>query len=175
MKRFIAAILFLALTGAAFAQSTGNSSMTVTNTNQNGQSTSANSSPVVLSSNQYPDPCVLGTGISAPISLSAATSAIIITHSGTKSTYICHLDIVVSGADNVALIEGNTSLCGTGTYGLAGGITAATGWNFAANSGIAIGNGAGTVISADHAAGDDVCLLPSSTAQISGSVRYVQQ
>ena len=77
-------------------------------------------------------------------------------------------------AQNIALVEGTGTTCGTGTAGMAGGTTAATGWNFAANSGLVKGAGSNWVFKTATAA-DNVCLLLSSTGQTSGSVRYVQQ
>ena len=57
---------------------------------------------------------------------------------------------------------------------MAGGTTAATGWNFATNGGMTLGNGDGAVLSADSANADNVCLLLSGTGQTSGGGHYVQ-
>lgn len=108
-----------------------------------------------------------------PISITAATA--IIAGVAAKKIYICSIDLVVGAADNVALVEGTTTTtpCDTGTAGMAGGTTAATGWNFAANGGLTKGNGVGLLYITATAA-DNVCLLVSSAAQVSGAVTYAQ-
>ena len=108
---------------------------------------------------------------STPVSITASTQ--IITGTLSKQTYVCALNLIVSAADNVALVEGTGSTCGTSTAGMAGGSIAATGWNFAANGGLTMGTGIGPVIRTATAA-DDVCLLVSTGAQVSGSVIWAQ-
>ena len=119
------------------------------------------------------DPCQSNNKFYAAINLTA--SGQIITSSSGKVTYICSLNIVTATAQNIALVEGTGSTCGTSTTGMAGGSTAATGWNFAANGGLTIGNGGGAVFAASNVANSNVCLLLSGTGQTSGSVTYVQQ
>lgn len=122
------------------------------------------------------DPCTQGTKLGAPINLTA--SGQLITGTASKKTYICSIDLVSATAQNVALVEGTGTTCATNIFGLAGGTTAATGWNLAANGGLTKGSGAGTVYSpsADtNATAANVCLLSSSTGQISGQITYVQQ
>jgi hypothetical protein len=97
----------------------------------------------------------------------------IITGAASKQTYICAVNLMVGAADNVALVEGTGSTCGTGTAGMAGGTTAATGWNFAANGGLTLGNGQGMVARTATAA-DNVCLLVSGGAQVSGGITWAQ-
>jgi hypothetical protein len=94
---------------------------------------------------------------------------------GVYPTYICADEIVVGGADNVALVYGTktTTECDTGTTGMSGGNTAATGWNFAANGGKTHGNGVGILYKVPP--GKDVCLFPSAAVQASGSLVWVQQ
>jgi hypothetical protein len=120
----------------------------------------------------YLDPCKRGPKTRFTINLAA--SGQIITGAASKKTYICDFDIVTATAQNIALVEGTGSVCATGIAGMAGGSTAATGWNFAANGGLVKGNGDAAVYSADSAAADNVCLLLSSTGQSSGSGHYVQ-
>jgi hypothetical protein len=106
-----------------------------------------------------------------PFSLTANTR--IITGAASKQTYICSINLLVSAADNVALVEGTGTTCATGTAGMAGGATAATGWNLAANGGLAQGSGLGAIMRTATAA-DDVCLVVSGTAQVSGAVSWTQ-
>jgi hypothetical protein len=118
------------------------------------------------------DPCTQATKLGAVISVTG--SAQIIAGTSAKKTYICAIDVVTATAQNIALVEGTGSVCATNIFGLAGG----TGWNFAANSGVARGSGDGTVYSpsADtNAAAANVCLLLSGSGQTSGQISYVQQ
>lgn len=115
---------------------------------------------------------VLGTPVCdnwKPINTTANVQ--LITASAGQFVYICSINIVVGAADNVALVEGTGATCGTGTAGMMGGATAATGWNFGANGGIAHGSGFGAVAKT-ATAGDNVCLLVSAAAQASGSVSW---
>jgi hypothetical protein len=120
----------------------------------------------------YLDPCKRGAKTRFTINLTA--SGQIITGTSSKKTYICDFDLVTATAQNIALVEGTGTTCATGTAGMAGGTTAGTGWNFAANGGLTKGNGDAAVFSADSANADNVCLLLSGTGQTSGSGHYVQ-
>jgi hypothetical protein len=110
-----------------------------------------------------------------PFNISTATTALVIPKSSSDWTYICAAEVVVAGADNVALIYGTTSStpCDTGATGISGGATAATGWNFAANGGKTYGNGAGILYRVPP--GKDVCLQTSAAVQASGSFTWTQQ
>jgi hypothetical protein len=125
------------------------------------------------SGNKYlADPCQQIAGSSANINLTA--SGQIITGTSGKQTYICALDIVTATAQNIALVEGTGTTCATSIAGMAGGTTASTGWNFAANGGLVKGAGSNWVYKT-ATTGDNVCLLLSGTGQTSGEVKYVQQ
>lgn len=122
------------------------------------------------------DPCLGSAKSGGVINLTA--SGQVITGTASKKTYICALNLVSATAQNIALVEGTGTTCATNIFGLAGGTTAATGWNLAANGGHNEGSGVGTVISpsADtNATAANVCLLLSGTGQTSGQVAYVQQ
>ena len=75
-------------------------------------------------------------------------------------------------AQNIALVSGTGTVCATSLGPMLGGTTAATGFNFAANGGIVLGNGAATIAKSDTDA-DNVCILMSSTGQLSGVISYV--
>jgi hypothetical protein len=68
------------------------------------------------------------------------------------------MHMITAAANNVALIEGTGATCGTGSAGMAGGTTAASGYNLAANGGIAFGSGLGTVMQT-ATTGDSVCVV----------------
>lgn len=120
------------------------------------------------------DPCQTNAKAYAVINISASGSAKIITGTSSKKTYICSLHLVTNAANNVAMTEGTGSNCGTGTAAVVGSTTAASGWNFSANGGIALGNGGAAVVGTFTNA-DDVCLNPSASTQLTGQVAYVQQ
>lgn len=121
----------------------------------------------------YLDPCQFNTPSVAVINLTA--SGQLITGTAAKQTYICWLQFSISAtADNVALVEGTGSTCGTSTAGMAGGATTGTGWNLLASGSVTSGTG-GLWVFKTATLADNVCLLASSAAQISGIVKYVKQ
>jgi hypothetical protein len=109
--------------------------------------------------------------VSTPINVTTSTQ--IVSGAVGKQTYLCSINLIAGAPDNVALVEGSGTICGTGTAGIAGGTTAATGWNFAANGGLTLGNGVGMVARTATAA-DNVCLFVGSGAQVSGSIVWAQ-
>jgi hypothetical protein len=124
-------------------------------------------SPVVA------DPCSQQTRSVYVVNLTAGAQ--IITGTSAKQTYICFIQFSLSATgDNIALVEGTGSTCGTSTAGMAGGATAATGWNLLANGSVTAGTMTAWAFKTATTA-DNVCLLASSGAQISGIVQYVQQ
>jgi hypothetical protein len=120
------------------------------------------------------DPCKAQTKFYVSISQTANTQ--LVTGTASKKIYICSIHVVVAVVTNVALVEGTGSVCATGTAGVSGfgGATAATGWNFAANGGIALGNGDGAV-GAEGTNADNLCLFNSGSGQVSGGISYVVQ
>lgn len=120
------------------------------------------------------DPCTAYAKTFVPISINTAATTVVISASASNKNYICSLELVAAGADNVALVEDATGSCASPDAGMAGGTTAATGWNFAANSGIARGNGNGTVYKS-ASTNVNVCLITSAAVQLSGVLSYVQK
>lgn len=97
-------------------------------------------------------------------------NAQIITGVSGRRIYICSLNITTATAQNVAVVAGTGSVCATTTVavpGTSGGATAATGWNWAANSGIVIGGGF-DAIAKTTVNGDNVCVFQSGSGQLSG-------
>jgi hypothetical protein len=130
--------------------------------------------PVVLHEMLGLDPCQYNPKTPFPINMATGTATTIMTGVAAKQWYVCSINIISAAAMNIALIEGTTGTCGTGTAGMAGGTTAATGWNLAANSGLTEGDGLGT-IAQTVTAGDSVCLLNSGSTQLSGTIMAVNQ
>lgn len=120
------------------------------------------------------DPCSALAKTHIPINISTATTTELTASLAGASTYyyVCSIDIVTAGANNVALVDDDTDNCASVTAGLAGGTTAASGWNFAANGGMTKGNGTGTVFKA-VTANSVLCLVTSAATQLSGSIQVV--
>lgn len=93
---------------------------------------------------------------------------------GTANTkiYLCSIIMISATAQNLALVEGTGTVCATGTAGVTGGSTANTGFNWIANEGLTAGSGVGT-LAATATAGNNLCLLQSSTGQVSGVIGVV--
>jgi hypothetical protein len=105
------------------------------------------------------------------INISSATTTLMITGVASRQVHIAAFHLITAAANNVAWIEGTGATCGTGTAGMAGGTTAASGYNLAANGGIAQGVGFGDVL-ATTTSGDSVCLVTSAATQLSGFIKY---
>jgi hypothetical protein len=105
------------------------------------------------------------------INVSTATTTLLVTGVSGRQVRISAMHMITAAANNVALIEGTGATCGTGSAGMAGGTTAASGYNFAANGGIAFGSGLGTVMQT-ATTGDSVCVVTSAATQLSGGLQY---
>lgn len=135
-----------------------------------GVGTSAGSQRVALSPI---DPCSPDSNATRGyVAVSLTTSSQIITGSAPNFVYVCSISLVAGAATNVAVVAGTGTVCATSIAGIFGGSTAATGYNFAANGGIAFGNG-GASIGRSDATGENLCILVSAANQISGSLTYV--
>ena len=111
--------------------------------------------------------------MSAPISITTATTTRIVTPSASNKTYICGLTVVTAAANNVGIVEGTGGTCGTGTAGVIGGTTAANGPNFGANSGLALQAGK-TAHAYTAGTNVDLCLITSAATPLAGVIKYVQ-
>lgn len=120
------------------------------------------------------DPCASVAHVFSNINIASGTTTKIVAGTSGKKTYICHQLMVSAAADNVAIVEGTGTNCGTSTVGMSGGTTAATGWNFQTGGGLSEGNGTNAVL-ATATAGDDVCLITSGAVQLSGHMVTAQQ
>jgi|SRR5579872_1682112 len=120
------------------------------------------------------DPCKGQTKLYVSINQTANTQ--LVAGTASKKIYICSIHVVVAVAASVALVEGTGSVCATGTAGVSGfgGATAATGWNFAVNGGIVVGNG-DAAVGAEGTNADNLCLFNSGSGQVSGGISYVVQ
>jgi hypothetical protein len=119
------------------------------------------------------DPCSGVAKVYVPIDIvTATTTEVVGTASGASNyIYICSINLVSAGANNVALVEDDTDACASPSAGIAGGVTAAEGWNLAANGGLTQGNGNGS-IAKSAAQNRYVCLITSAAVQLSGTIVY---
>jgi len=122
--------------------------------------------------NLYTNP---GSPCNTPVTINLTASGRVVTGVSGQKVHICSIIYVLSPLVSVAMVEGTGSTCGTGTAGMEGGTTAATGFVFtnaggAANtSGLSFGNGAG-IVDQTTTNGDDVCFLLSGATQLSGKM-----
>jgi hypothetical protein len=106
------------------------------------------------------------------VNISTATTTEIANQVASEFFHICSINLVAAAAQTIAVVEDDTDACASPTAGLNGGTTAATGWSFAANGGIALGNGESTVMKT-ATANRYFCLITGQAAQISGTITYV--
>lgn len=121
------------------------------------------------------DPCASSAKTYLPINISTATTTEVTPSLAGASThyYVCSINIgPVAGAQNIALVDDDSDGCGSVTSGLAGGTTAGSGWNIAANGGLVLGNGASSVA---RTGGTNrvLCLVTSAAVQTSGVITVV--
>ena len=123
------------------------------------------------------DPCMFQAKTNVPISTATGTVALVAAVSA-KKIYVCSLTLIANAAVAVSLSEGSGATCGTsnqaGVIGVATNGTAANGLSLAANGGLTLGNGGGTVAQT-ATANNTLCLFQSGTVQIAGNMTYVQQ
>lgn len=124
---------------------------------------------------QVLDPCQTVAKSRAVISITTATTTAVITGAASKKTHICHVFLMTVAANNVALVEDATgTTCVSPEAALIGGVTAANGMNFSANSGMSLGNGQ-SAIAATVTNQNDICLITSAATPLAGVITYVQQ
>ena len=118
------------------------------------------------------DPCSGVAKSYIPISIVTATTTEITPSLAGSSThyYICSLNLVTAAANNVLVADDDSDGCGSptiGIFGSDGSPAAGEGWNFAANGGIALGNGVGSV-GRTQGTNRVICILTSAGTQLSG-------
>lgn len=123
-------------------------------------------------STALPDPCFTSNKTPFVVSVVTATTTQLVAASASNKLYICSAFLYSSAADNVALVEDATGSCASPDAGLLGGTTSGTGILLTANQGFTYGNGGGTVIKT-ASTNVNVCLITSTTAQVSGNITYV--
>ena len=118
------------------------------------------------------DPCSYKAKSYYVVNMNTATTNEIANAVTGEYFHVCSVNLVAAGAQTVSIGEDDTDGCGSITAGLFGGATAATGWSFAANGGISLGNGMGTVGRTSTTA-RYFCIITGQAQQISGTIAYV--
>lgn len=121
------------------------------------------------------DPCSGIAKTFIPIDIvTAATTEITPSLAGASTHYyICSLVLVTDAANDVAVVDDNTDNCVSPTAGIFGGFaTAAEGWNFGANGGLTLGNGANSV-GRTTTSNAVICIITSAATQLSGMMTVV--
>lgn len=123
------------------------------------------------SSNAMTDPCQ-GPKQFYVVDIVTATTVEIANAVVGKHFYICSVNLVAAAAQTISIAEDDTDGCGSLTAGLTGGVTAAEGWSFGVNGGIAA-IGGGYSIARTATAGRYLCAITGQAQQISGTIAYV--
>lgn len=107
---------------------------------------------------------VPATMASIPITVSTATTTLLVTGIAGKSIYVTAVDLISAGTGNAQFIAGTGATCGTGTVNVSGNynLTAQTGFTKAT------GNGAVWAL----AQGLSLCLVTSANVGMPGSLSY---
>lgn len=171
-----------ATNGLYFNVLQGNAAISATNGGYanllQGNAVNSVTNPIFVEQAANADPCsAASVKINVPISTATGTVALVAGVSA-KKIYVCSFSIITTTAISVSLSEGSGTTCGTssqaGVIGVGTNGTAANGLPLAANGGLTLGNGGGTV-AATATAANYLCLFQSGTAQIAGNLTYVQQ
>jgi hypothetical protein len=154
-------------------QTSTNNDVDIATLPNEGQQTMANSISVALASDiTVPDPCTFRAKTYVPINSSTAATTQLVAASASNKLYVCSLHMITNAANNVAFVEDDTSACASPTAGIIGGTTSGTGYILAANGGLTLGSGNGTV-GVTAATNRYVCLITSAATQLSGGLSYV--
>ena len=111
------------------------------------------------------DPC---SGLKQNIPITQTANTKYLTGAGHR-IYLCEVFLVGSDAENISIVEGTGTTCGTSTVAVVGGATAANGPNLAANGGWVQGNG-GASVASTNVPGDDVCIFESGSGRVAGNI-----
>lgn len=107
-----------------------------------------------------------GAATSAKISVAAATTTEILAAVSGARIYVTSFDFMAAGTNNVKLVYGTGTNCGTGTTDLTGA------YPLIAQAGISKGNGIGAILFLPVS--NALCVTTSGTGQLSGSFSFAQ-
>jgi hypothetical protein len=131
--------------------------------------------PVLVTPSAPADPCFASAKTNLPISTNSNSSVQLIALSGGTTIYVCSLSLIAAGATTVAVTTGTGTACVTNNAAVVGTTTAsiANSMSLAANGGLTLGSGVGTI--AKGAAASELCMILGSSVYVSGNLTYVQQ
>jgi hypothetical protein len=105
--------------------------------------------------------------LSAPISISTATTTQIVALSGSTSIYVTSEDFMAAGVDTFQWIYGTGTACATGQGTLSGAYSLST-----SNPGLTKGGGVGTILKVPS--GNALCAITTAAVAVAGSISYMQ-
>ena len=120
----------------------------------------------------YIDPCQREARTTYVVDIVTATTTEIANAVASEFFYLCSVSVFSAGTQNVAIVEDDTDACTSPTAGLNGGVTAAEGYNFTAQTGIVTGVGSHYVMKT-ATANRYLCIITSAAVQVSGTITYV--
>jgi len=125
-----------------------------------------------------PNPCVSGVLQTKGISFASTTAQLLVSASGTKTSYICWIHAQAEGTgETLSIIDGTqtTNPCDSGApVALDGSTTAANGNAMAANTGWVGGNSAAPIYIATGA-NRQICAITAGSNRVTISIVWVQQ
>ena len=158
---------------APLGQAHAQQAVNVTNANPNGQTTLASSSPVAPASNWINDPCWATNAKLSTTFASTTSGGVLVGGISGQKIHVCSLDVGVSSAANLLLIEGTGGTCAGGTSVVVwGGISTTNAFPFGANSGISKGAGVGTLFNTANAT-NSICVQFSTATLAVVDITYV--
>jgi hypothetical protein len=145
-----------------------------TSSNTTGDNSTFNTDALGLLWTRSLDPC---SGVAKSyyvVDIADGTNTEIANSVASQYFYICSVNLIAGGATTVLISQDDTDGCGSPEAGLHGGSTGTTteGWAIAANGGIALGNGNGSVMRTATAQ-RYLCIDQSASVQLSGTITYV--
>ena len=134
----------------------------------------ASMTPVLVTQSAPADPCFSSAKTNLAINGNSNSSAQLIALSGGTTIYVCSLSLIAAGATTVAFTTGTGTACVTNNAAVIGSTTAniANSISLAANGGLTLGSGVGTI--AKGAAASEFCMILGSSVYVAGNLTYVQ-
>ena len=131
--------------------------------------------PVLVTPSAPADPCFSSSKTNLAISQNGTSSVQLIALSGSTTIYVCSLSLIAAGATTVAITAGTGTACATPTAAVIGSTAAniANSISLAANGGLTLGSGVGTI--AKGVASSELCMILGTSVYVSGNLTYVQQ
>lgn len=105
-----------------------------------------------------------GTQVTIPITISTATTTLLVTGVSNKAIYVTNVNVVAAGTGNIQFITGTGATCGTGTANVSGN------YQLTAQVGFVAGTGNGAIWALP--VGNNLCAVTSAAVGMPGSLSY---